>query len=280
MTKRNLTNSLATLGATTILVGQLAFVLSARADWNPGDPAKWVQMPDLQNGMDVYDTFSPILPYNKILADDFRCTQTGPITSIHIWGSWLNDRVPRDASGNPIPPIFDLSFHLDVPAGSDPQFPYSHPGAQVWDRVFQPDQMRIYATSSERFYDPNTNAVIGFDTQVWQYNFFIDPTNAFFQNVGNIYWLNVQVQPQPFEDQFGNPFVFGWKTSTNHFNDDSVFGDNTSLSQPPPFWRPLVDPATGQSLDQAFVLDTIPEPSTFALLGLGASLLVVLRRRR
>src|SRR5881628_2400901 len=85
----------------------IGIAASALADWNPGDPAKWVQMPDLQNGMDVLDTFSPILPYNKILADDFKCTQTGPITSIHIWGSWLNDRVPRDGFGNPIPPVFD-----------------------------------------------------------------------------------------------------------------------------------------------------------------------------
>src|SRR5438128_379175 len=115
MIKRKLTNCLPTLAATTVLVYQLAFVISAKADWNPGDPAKWVQLPDLQNGMDVLDTFSPILPYNKILADDFLCTQTGPITSIHIWGSWLNDNVPRDPSGLPIPPLFDLSIHSDVP---------------------------------------------------------------------------------------------------------------------------------------------------------------------
>src|SRR5262249_45491936 len=155
---------------------------SARADWNPGDPAKWVQLPDLQTGFDVLDTFSPILPYNKILADDFLCTQTGPITSIHIWGSWLNDHVPVDTTGKPIPPLFDLSFHLDVPAGVDPQMPWSHPGPQVWDMLLQPTQMRIYATSSERFFDPNrtTNSIIGFDTQVWQYNFAIPAAAAFF----------------------------------------------------------------------------------------------------
>jgi len=253
--------------AVLAILCQLQFVAAVKADWNPGDPAKWVQLPNLVDGMDVYDTFSPALPYNKILADDFLCTQTGPITSIHIWGSWLNDHVPKDpASGALIPPLFDLSFHADVPAGVDPTMPWSHPGPQLWDRVLVPNQMRIYATGTERFFDPNINQVIGPDTQVWQYNFFIPPTEAFFQNQGTIYWLNVQVQPQPPVDPAG-PFVFGWKTSIDHFNDDAVFGDNDALSAPPPLWRELRDPfiTPPRSLDLAFVLDTIPEPASFAL---------------
>ena len=115
-----------------LIAAVIGMAASASADWNPGDPAKWVQMPDLQNGMDVYDTFSPLLPYNKILADDFKCTQTGPITSIHIWGSWLNDRAPRDASGTPIPPVFGL---LRQPAWTGSSCaPRSPNGHRNWSR--------------------------------------------------------------------------------------------------------------------------------------------------
>src|SRR3990170_7895753 len=79
------------------------------ADWNPGDPAKWVQLPDLQpTGVDVKAT------YPKVLADDFLCTSTGPITDIHIWGSWLYDRlpvIPGTTVGDPNNVSFRLSIH-------------------------------------------------------------------------------------------------------------------------------------------------------------------------
>ena len=59
----------------------------AQADWDPGQSAKWVQMPDLTpNGMDVDITLrNPRgddddddggVPYIRVLADDFECTQT------------------------------------------------------------------------------------------------------------------------------------------------------------------------------------------------------------
>ena len=50
----------------------------ALADWNPGDPYKWLQMPDVtSNGVDV--------SVGAVgLADDFLCTSSGPITDIHI----------------------------------------------------------------------------------------------------------------------------------------------------------------------------------------------------
>src|SRR5215471_19660971 len=84
----------------------------SRADWNPGDPAKWVQNPD-PTGFDVNATFRPAttggggqFPFVKLLADDWKCTSQDPITDIHIWGSWLNNQVD-DA------PTFKLSIHRD-----------------------------------------------------------------------------------------------------------------------------------------------------------------------
>ena len=67
----------------------LALTVPAAADWFPEQPAKWVQFPDLDyTGIDVNAT----APY--ILADDFLCIETGPITDIHIWGSWYHDMLP------------------------------------------------------------------------------------------------------------------------------------------------------------------------------------------
>src|SRR5512137_3002215 len=105
-------NTRTTVAVFAVLVMLVA--VSARADWNVGDPYKmhYPQLPDLSpNGLDVKAT-AP-----KILADDFLCTQTGPITDVHIWGSWLYDRLPYDPATNqpdPTAPTFKLSIHADV----------------------------------------------------------------------------------------------------------------------------------------------------------------------
>ena len=258
-------------------LGLISFAPVAKADWNPGDPYKmhFPQLPDLSpNGLDVLATFGGyyfdpsqggyIQLGNKILADDFLCIESGPINDIHIWGSWLYDA--RDPNAK-----FHLSIHKDIPAGSG-GLNYSRPGELLWAMDLMPARQRMYATAPEQFYDPNTRRILGPDTQVWQYNFLIDPSLAFRQQVGTIYWLDVQYIPSaPFTTN-----LFGWKTSIEHWQDDAVFGDNLQPGGPPTFWEELMYP-TGQSRDMAFVIT--PEPSVFALVSLGAAALVIFRRR-
>ena len=80
-----------------ILVAGFLWTTSALADWYPTTPnTKWVQLPDrTPTGMDVLDTFSPNGYRGSILADDFLRTFSGPITDVHIWGSWRNEILPR-----------------------------------------------------------------------------------------------------------------------------------------------------------------------------------------
>ena len=60
---------------------------TALADWNVGDPYKmhFPQLPD-PGGWDV--AFSDWVPQ---LADDWQCTETGPVDDVHIWYSWEGD---------------------------------------------------------------------------------------------------------------------------------------------------------------------------------------------
>jgi hypothetical protein len=276
---------------TTIAMMGAALLLDApaRADWDPAMPTKWVQLPDLNSlpgaitGMDVNATWQllnvppqPNYPFVKVLADDFPCTTTGPITGIHIWGSWLDDRVNPKTQ-------FHLSIHEDVPANPATGM-YSHPGNVVWQGDFVPGSYiaKPWAQAQELFYDPNTDNVIGADTQVWQYNFPVPASKAFVQQgtaaAPKVYWLDVQAVVPGQE-------VFGWKTSVDHWNDDAVFADtNFPLSQggvlvgpltAPPFWKdmhyPVNHPYAGHSIDQAFAITTepVPEPGTLVLLGCG-----------
>jgi hypothetical protein len=281
--KESSINKLALAVLAALGLGLIGFAPVAKADWNPGDPYKmhYPQLPDLSpTGLDVLATYGGyyfntasgayIQLGNKILADDFLCTQSGPITDIHIWGSWLYDAHDPNA-------VFQLSIHSDIPAGSA-GVPYSQPGPKLWSLNLAPSQERIYAAAPEHFYDPNTSAILGPDNQVWQYNFIIPPAVAFPQQQGTIYWLDVQYIPTA----AFTTNLFGWKTSLNHWNDDAVFGDNLTPGADPPFWRELIYPSgfpQQGSMDLAFVI-TIPEPSTYALVGLGAAVLMILRRRR
>ncbi len=272
------------------------FSVSAMGDWDPTMPTKWVQLPDLSStgaitGMDVNATWRlgtavpPVAqyPFVKVLADDFPCTTTGPITGIHVWGSWLNDQVNPNTT-------FHLSIHADVP-GNPAAGVYSYPGSVLWQQDFTPGSYisKPYAQASELFYDPNTNQILGQDTQVFLYNFPISLSTAFVQQgtAANpmVYWLDVQATVPGAE-------VFGWKTSVNHYGDDAAFADTTlplsmggSLYGPAPspvFWQdmhyPAGHPYAGQSIDQAFAITTVPEPASISLVALAG--LMMLRRRR
>ena len=241
--------------ATLFVIGQ-----SARGDWPNQNPTKWVQRPDESiTGMDVRATVP------TILADDFRCDFTGPISDIHIWGSWFEDHLPQPVIGGPGDPTavdFKLSFHADVPRNGD--IP-SHPGQELWQRImpagsFVARVWKVEQDFPEFFFDPNVKDIVGTDHTIWQYNFLIPPPEAFIQHQGNIYWLDVQALPHDANA------VFGWKTSLDHFNDDASFS-NVPFGAPPVVWDDMIYPQThpfhGQSIDLAFALTTVPEPVSF-----------------
>lgn len=253
----------------------------ARADWDLNDPYKWLQLPDLRVhnpplGLDVdaTDRAPPGLDPDglaRVVADDFLCTETGPITDVHIWGSWKNDLLPFGNNQNGV--MFRLSIHSNVLAENNPQGMYSKPGPILWEMNFLPYQYssRIWATGVEEgWYDPATQTYLPIaDHTCWQYNFLIPSEMAFLQEGTTtnpvVYWLDVDAVVQD-----PNPDVeFGWKTSYQHWNDDATW----QIDNPNGLWTdlhyPVGHPLYGQSIDMAFVIT--PEPSS-AIMLLGAAL--------
>lgn len=226
------------------------------ADWDPGDPHKmhYPQLPDM-NGWDVRAT------YYVGVADDWTCTGTGPVTDFHIWASWKGDMVAQ-------PEFIHTAIYLDDRTNPD----FSRPGQEVWHYDwYNPAEytVRYWGDGDQGWYDPAFGEVIDQDHMgVWQYNFDIDPANAFVQEAGNIYWLEISMK-----FPLGETALFGWKTSASpHHEDDAVWREITGG---PNVWHEIRDPYTSESLDLAFVIT--PEPSTLGLLALGA--LAVVRRR-
>ena len=123
------------------------------------------QWPDLTtNGVDAYCMDAQ--NWNVRIADDFVCKETGLITGIHIWGSWLNDVVPVYNNM----PSFKLkiwSNNQNGPGG------YSQPDEILASYYFEPGAytMEQYADvpDGEWFYwPPGNQATFPGDFKVWK----------------------------------------------------------------------------------------------------------------
>ena len=207
-----------------------------------------------------------------ILADDFPCNQTGPISDIHIWASWLGDTATANVPDIPI----TLGIWSDVPASTNADgFPVpSHPGRLLWSQAFLPGgalpghyQIQPWPpmpVTTQQFWSPDpppSGAILGVDHVVWQYNFFPDAANIFTQQgsptVTVMYWLSVTAGnvTQP----------FGWMTSVTNAYDTAVYGHLDSTGTPLNDWKELVSPATpgtaGRNLGLSFALTTTNQPT-------------------
>jgi len=234
----------------------VAFV--ARAHWDETYPyTKWVQMPD-PLGWDVW------VENPKILADDFLCTSSAPITDIHFWVSWADDYVG-------VIDQIDLGIWTNCPDPDGEGPCYSQPGTQLWDLSLLPAQFDVewWGEGDQGWYDPDTEDYwVNNHDDIYLVNVFLDPSQYFDQEgtpeAPVVYWLSVSAHVTDGD--------LGWKTSLDHWEDDAVWSDG------PGCWEELRDPITGESLDLAFAITTIPEPSVFILAGFG--LLALLRRRK
>lgn len=273
--------------AVVMAVGLLA--IPALADWDPGDPYK-MHYPQMPNpfGWDLAATATGQAPNQVVrtVADDWMCSESGPVTSIHFWGSWKNGMVGNIDH-------FEIGIWKDDPVGPGgyfPNNPYSTPtykwwddggqdwmNGEVWSWGVYPGEYtaRLYATGDQGWYDPHTGQYVQHDHQeIWQYN--VALPNPFVQEQGTIYWLSISAVTS-------DGTQWGWKTSLDHWNDDATYYDSTipvpagypHAGWPMPNWLELRDPLTTESLDMAFVI--VPEPTTAVLLGLAA--LGLLRRR-
>ncbi|MEF8848866.1 MAG: hypothetical protein V5A68_07005 [Candidatus Thermoplasmatota archaeon] len=205
------------------------------ADWDEGDEHKmhFPQLPD-PTGWDVIAEYYQEDEKGYILADDWRCRETGPVTDIHFWGSWLDDK-KGEIEG------FYIAIHSNIP--EDPDIPYSRPGKTLWERYITNFQVREYESPGQGFYWPQFQEYEPNDHKMYyQYNI-VDIKEPFQQKEGTIYWLAVSPQVKQVPPGENQPF-WGWKTSKDHWEDNACWSEWGTLQwqelyEPPEFERPL-----------------------------------------
>lgn len=213
------------------------------ADWNPGDPFKMhhPQEPKVFGGWDV-------CLHEQQLADDFMCTETGPITDIHFWVSWTQDQA---AWGN------IRQWKISIWDNSGPPTPGgpSSPGMMLWSWNGNGNwQIRPYAQGQQGWHCPLTGQTIFPDhQQVWQINItHIPMMEAFHQVEGQIYWLVIHA-----EADFWPPAV-GWKQCQDQqrWRSCALW---QAMGSPMP-WQPIQP--WEETMDLAFVITSDYQPPT------------------
>jgi hypothetical protein len=253
-----------------LMIAVCVFVVSspAWADWSVGDPYKmhFPQLPD-PNGLDV-NFESP-----QMLADDWLCTETGPVSDIHFWVSHRQDELPL-LEGLHV----EIFSNIPAPAGG-----FSMPGDSLWKGDLLQDDFDFSTatggTGDQGWFDPLTGEYIPSDHKSYFQINLTNITEPLIQKRGEIYWLGVSI------DTTGED---GWKTADlnaypepytgKHFEDDAVFrginGEWRELHYPPDH------PMGGQSIDLAFVITTVPEPASVMLVLIGTAAACLSRPRR
>jgi hypothetical protein len=223
--------------------------------WDPGDGHKmhFPQLPDPM-GLDV------LFVEPKVLADDWKCSESGPVEDIHFWFSAKQDWLDLDEEWKSQIHNIHLSIHANIPDPDGPTGPlYSMPGELLWEADFIPDSIIVYLShhmsGEQGWYDPNSGEYLAFDHNLIFQCDIIDIPDPFIQKRDSIYWLDITVlSSDPLGWKTSNRFLYPDPYTGTHYEDDAVWGDlpgglGWQELRYPPFHQ-----YEGQSIDLAFVI--------------------------
>ncbi|MHC4213131.1 MAG: DUF7901 domain-containing protein, partial [Planctomycetota bacterium] len=199
----------------------------------------------------------------KIVADDFRCFGTMPITSIHWWGSYFDWEYPwgQGLFPNELPIAWKIGFWSNVPAGVIAE--YSYPKTLLWQIDLPAERVEVEEVGKDDF-----GGWYPYDI-CYQYYVDLGPDEIFWQDdflgqtMDDVFWLSIAaVYPDDPCDPPYNPW--GWKTRPWSWMDDAVtfnlaVAPDEGIDLDPVLVTPIEDPIWGESYDVAFELDTAAE---------------------
>jgi hypothetical protein len=209
----------------------------------------WFNQPDVPS--DCPEVFGPVM-----VADDFLCNSSEPITALRWWGSfedWQDDTVPQAN----LPTGFHLTIWTDVPAGVDAD--YSHPGQVIWENYCDTYDVNFFGWE----HDPRSQ-----EANLAKFEFYqeLSPRDYWYQpNDVNTYWLGIMA----IYDQKPNS-VWGWETRPHYYNDDAIrlfARPEPDTNYPPEVFEPVE--FDSNSWDLSFELISNPKMPTDPNMDLG-----------
>jgi len=193
-----------------------------------------------------------------IVADDFHCLGTMPVTSIHWWGSyvgWDGNEPPQSPSS--AHEEWRIRFWSNVPAGMP--FPFSWPEEMLWEIVIEDDRVQIDKVGNDNSPRPSD-----YNDTCFQYHVELEPNEVFwqddfkYQTMYDTFWISIEA----LDCNSVCGYHWGWKTRPWHWMDDAVTMSINDVNV-----GETVDPCSnyitpieydGNSYDVSFELDTDP----------------------
>ena len=254
-----------------VSLGAACMLLPALAQATPieGAKVKWSQLPDMDRGN---DTLSMHRSNGPVVADDF-VSNGKPIYGFHWWGSYFQDTGQDAVAGFERQVQFEISFHLNCPAGSpDPQCadpagnpynygtPYDRNGSSYFSRI---------VTAEEDFFGTTVNGV-----DIYEYWLAVDPTDGpsflggtWEEVAGETYWVDFAWNAGQFGTSVSDN-VWGWAAAAN--GGTCILSCAVQTTPPSPGANPHLGAwAELSGRDMAFEVLSVPEPATVALLAAG-----------
>ncbi len=213
---------------------------------------KWEQLPDLDTtgvAVTIALGYTPLY----FVADDFECRQPGYITEIQFWMAIKNDLgLPQELGP------FYLFVFSDLPDSLNPEG-FSRPDSMLWWASTSQiaEEFDVWASGIREGWLNGSFYQFPADTVCYHVRIPIQPEESFYQTgtpeSPTVYWLVIHGSPiMPIFNEFG------WKSSSEHWNDAAVFTDVGA----PNSWEPLIyppsHPLAGQQIDMAFRIITEP----------------------
>ncbi len=253
----------------------LSFVITGGEEPNYAKPlephTKWSQPPIEIDPNSVVPTYCGWdeqsrngLPKNKwkIVADDYRCIGSMPVTSIHWWGSFFGWEWPEHQGQLPpvLPANWWIGFWSNVPAGAEPNYlPYSYPNKLLHSITIPAARVDFNEVGYDEYVSrPNDIC--------YQYHVDLNSAEVFWQDDfngvtdANTYWISIVAE---YNVVSVYEYQWGWKTRPWSWMDDAVTfilsfkpGPNFVIPDPCQVTR-LID-QWGESVDVSFELDTDP----------------------
>jgi len=196
----------------------------------------------------------------NLVADDFRCFGSMPVTSVHWWGSyhnWKGSAAPRAK-----PESWKIGFWSNVPA--DSRYTFSRPGKLLWVVNVAPTRVEEEKVATDLFPQKPSDTA-------FQYLLKLQPNEYFWQDryltdtQDRTFWISITASytgiPEP-----ENPW--GWKTRPESWMDAAVKAEfrrddlRAGFSLDPTTAQPIANSLVCQqssTYDMAFELDTNPE---------------------